>query len=270
MAIYGKYANQLKESQSVITEGFLKKLFTKTIKKNSKPSIVYSCGVKKNDKECYGGQKSIPDAIKWWVCACYKGVQNKGIVTFPRESYYKDLEKNNTYVYISKYKHEENDEGNTYGERNKFTLIESSEEGNIMDLIKKYNIKIDIQDNTALINKRSKMYKDACKIAKKIIDDLSKEDPQIKKGFSVVNSSNNDSDYDSLTDFEDNMDNSCEIISCDAWFYTNNKARDQEEYEKYSKAFDKIFGEFKRQVAFASVDYYGDWDDGPIVIIDNK
>jgi len=271
MGIYGHKIDNYLDNQ-VLTEGFLKRLLMAGSKKVNlnKVIIEYGCSVNKNEKECYGGQKTIVEAIKWWLCAVYKGVYMKDAVTFTRESYYKDLEKDNSYIYISKYKHEINENGNTYGEKNKFTHLEISDEGHILDLMNKYNIKIEIKDNTAFINRRAKMFKDACKIAKKIIDDLSKEDPQIKKGFRVVNPSMVDSDAESLADFEDNMDDSCEIISCDAWEYTNMKARDQVEYEKYSKAFDKVFGEFKKQITFVSVDYYGDWDDGPIVIIDKN
>lgn len=60
-----------------------------------------------------------------------------------------------------------------------------------------------------------------------------------------------------------------EVFWYDAWDFTNNKARDEGEYEKFDKVFlelmDKIEEELKRNKIDGTLDIYGDWDDGPVV-----
>ena len=269
MGQYGHKFDSLIESrnretrQQMLEEGaggFLKRLFSSKKSKNESKTV-YACGLK-GSKSSNGARNSESDALKFWICSVYNGNLDKGVVTFARDSYYKSLEKDNQELSISKFKQEKDSNGS-----DKYTFIETIAEDTVINLIKKYSIKIDVKDNSAIIKKRTKIYKDACSIASKIILDLSKEDPQVKKGFTVNKVSNDD---DNFISFVDNIDNDMEIISCDAWAYTNNKARDEEEYNKYIKAFNNIYNELKKQITFASVDYYGDWDDGPICIVDNK
>jgi len=221
---------------------------------------VYSCSVI-IDKDNVSNNKSVKDAIIYWICACYSGKLENGVIIFPKESFYKQLVDENKYIYISKFNHKYNPKGITYGEQHKYKFISVEDKGNVMSLISKYSIKTKVKDNGIKEDDREKIYKDACKIANKVILDLSKSDPNIKKGFNVVNHD----EYD-LSDFINGIDNYIDIIYCDAWSYTNNKARDEEEYNKYQQALDNVVEEFKNRVKFAKVEYDGDWDDGCLEI----
>ena len=74
--------------------------------------------------------------------------------------------------------------------------------------------------------------------------------------------------------FLDGEDNYFHIIHYDAWKFTNNKARDDSEYEKFDKVLKELIDNLEIEVDKnnlpGKIDCYGDWDDGPIVFILNK
>lgn len=281
------YGNYLEESYNdkVIKEGIIQTLKNMYKSRRIKKLIAYDCDLDKkpNDKSSkyytsnyysIRNNTSPSISIKQWICACYKATLEKGKLIFLNKSKYNELIKDNHYLYILKYYYEYNSDPKivTNGDEEKRItekFLEITDEGNVVDLMQKYSIEYEIRDNSAIINRRRKMFNDACAIARKIISDAAKEDPQIKKGFSVPKFDKDDSEYE---DFINNISHDITIVDCDAWGYTNNKARDEAEYDKYNTAFGKIYvplnNAITKSINDADIDYAGDWDDGPIILID--
>jgi hypothetical protein len=251
--------NLRSNQEEFLYEGFIKKLMDKV---NNKETTGYYCSTEKTN--IYSINKSPAESIKRYICDIFNAIVKDGVVCFPKDQYYNQMEKDNVKVYIFKVKESiKKTSGNskTYD----YSVINTEDEGNILDLIKKYQIKTKIEDNSKISQRRSKLYKDTIVIVKKVLADMSKEDPQIKKGFTIPVQ---DEDFkEEMQRFEDNIDNSVAILNCDAWDYTNNKART--EYENYDKAFSKVFKTLKDNLSI-SIDYFGDWDGGDIVLIDKE
>ena len=92
---------------------------------------------------------------------------------------------------------------------------------------------------------------------------------KLKGGFTLTKLDEDEKEY--LEEFTNGFCNYFNIIECDAWKFTNNKARDDSEYDKYEKVFleilSKLDEKFKKNNIPGGTDYHGDWDDGPIVFV---
>ena len=248
-----------------VNEGFLSKLMNmfknKDKKRDSKPVTRYYISLKlkepgtvsKNDIFYYGSKKK---AILAYLRGFYQiNVEKCTISSSNNKKLEKDLDK---MVFL-----------NTL-EASATTKIVEVEEAPLSDLMKKYGIKLTVSEETDKMEKeRTKIYRDCITIVKGYINQLKSEYPNITKGFEVTNYFSDD-EYDDLSDFVSGFNDYICLIDCDAWAYTNNKARTEEEYENYSKCFDTLYDQLKKNnilAKYGTIDYYGDWDDGPIVLI---
>lgn len=139
------------------------------------------------------------------------------------------------------------------------------DKGKISDLINKYKIEYDVVNTEETKKYRSQLFKKLQIIAKNAIN-KAKNDGLSVLGFTVYSGKDEYGDED---EFFLGLQNYIDLVDCDAWEFTKNKARDDNEYDKYSKSFGVIYkyidDEIKSQGIKGKLDYYGDWDSGPIV-----
>jgi RNA polymerase-interacting CarD/CdnL/TRCF family regulator len=140
--------------------------------------------------------------------------------------------------------------------------------GTVQEAIDKYNINIEISDTSKIEKERKQIFNMATKYAKNSLDNVFKKYPEYKKrhGFSLVYK--DDDNYERFISGEDKY---LPLIYCDAWNFTNNKARDDSEYEIYNKALSIITKELSETIkndnklySIGTIEYTGDWDDGTI------
>ena len=211
--------------------------------------------------------KSKKDAIEFLLRWKYSLHDKSKTIT--KSNYEKVFKDNDTYyLYTVKAKTSEGVENDFV----KDIKIIDKKEGTLKEFIDKYNIKKDIASEKEFKD-RGKLQKEAANVAKSIITKLKSKYPKIEDGFGVImydKFHEDDIEYKRLIEFKYGMENYIDIIWCDAWEYTDQKARAEELYNGYIECFNDIFGEFKKvmeKYKNVTVDYYGDWDDGPIVII---
>lgn len=142
--------------------------------------------------------------------------------------------------------------------------------GTALGALSKFNIKYEIIDTSSVEKERKAIRNKAIKIANDIIKEAKKL-PEWDNCYSVYKDS--DLDEDDIEFWNTGIENYIDIIDYDLDKYNGNK-REYFGTKECSKMFDFIYGNFKKRVESeinnASVDYYGDWDAGPIVIEINK
>ena len=142
--------------------------------------------------------------------------------------------------------------------------------GTALGALSKFNIKYEIIDTSSVEKERKAIRNKAIKIANDIIKEAKKL-PEWDNCYDVYKDSDLDSDY--IEFWNTGIENYIDIIDYDLDKYNGNK-REYFGTKECSKIFDFIYGNFKKRVESeinnASIDYYGDWDAGPIVIEINK
>lgn len=142
--------------------------------------------------------------------------------------------------------------------------------GTALGALSKFNIKYEIIDTSSVEKERKAIRNKAIKIANDIIKEAKKL-PEWDNCYSVYKDS--DLDEDDIEFWNTGIENYIYIIDYDLDKYNGNK-REYFGTKECSKMFDFIYGNFKKRVESeinnASIDYYGDWDAGPIVIEINK
>lgn len=142
--------------------------------------------------------------------------------------------------------------------------------GTALGALSKFNIKYKIIDTSSVEKERKAIRNKAIKIANDIIKEAKKL-PEWDNCYSVYKDS--DLDEDDIEFWNTGIENYIDIIDYDLDKYNGNK-REYFGTKECSKMFDFIYGNFKKRVESeinnASIDYYGDWDAGPIVIEINK
>lgn len=135
--------------------------------------------------------------------------------------------------------------------------------GTMKELVSKYDIKFEVNDNSSIIRERTKIYNDLLKISKEIIKESMTKFPRKHCGFGPATFEEDDEKERFLS----GMTNEIDVIHCDAWDFCDGKARDDSEYRKYTDVFNWIFGQCREKMSnYGTIDYGGDWDDGPIYL----
>ena len=118
-------------------------------------------------------------------------------------------------------------------------------------LCEKFGVKYTIAQDV----NRKDIYNKIIRIVKSVLKDHI-------RGFGESN------DKEESLNFIEGLSDSLYVISYDAWEYTNGKARDENEYNKFNDRFNSILGQLNKalkdnniQGRFSSD---GDWDDGDI------
>jgi hypothetical protein len=275
MGIYGHAFDTYKKDNVIVKEsgiiGLLHKLFREKQKNKEfkqQPKTKYAVISSNPDTmlESYLCYDSINDAIMMYCRCIYNNWNKEGNKYIVSKSGYEKMQKDNTNVEIYEYYLTDKKKEAASFTYYYYKLGKKIDSGNLIDLIKSHNIKIEIKDITALENRRKQIISKSKSIAKTVIQNAYK-DSDVKRGFSIS------SDKEFEEEFIAGIDNNISIIDCDAWTFTD-KARDESEYQKYIDLFNKIYEDFSKQIESSildtKVDYYGDWDDGPIVVIDKK
>ena len=142
--------------------------------------------------------------------------------------------------------------------------------GDASKALSKFNIKYKIIDTSSVEKERKAIRNKAIKIANDIIQEAKKL-PEWDNCYSVYKDS--DLDEDDIEFWNTGIENYIYIIDYDLDKYNGNK-REYFRTNECSNMFNFIFGNFKKRVEAeinnASIDYYGDWDAGPIAIEINK
>ncbi len=138
----------------------------------------------------------------------------------------------------------------------------AKETGTVLEFAKKYGVDFVIDDSVSLnASILKKIYQEAVKSVTPVIKDLD--------GFNIY------ADEDELESFYEGDTKCISLIRCDAWEFTGGKARDSNEYDKYTVAYNKVVSDCTKALKsnsfankyFAKIDYDGDWDDGSIQMI---
>jgi hypothetical protein len=133
------------------------------------------------------------------------------------------------------------------------------------------HVNYEFRDNSAEYNRRKQISTKVISIAKKVLNDIGKD--TLNGGFKLVDFSK-DYGKEELELFLNCIEDYFSLVHYDAWKFTNNKARDEEEYEKFDNVFmnlmNRIQEELNKNNIKGKLDIYGDWDDGPIVFIIDK
>jgi len=127
------------------------------------------------------------------------------------------------------------------------------------------HVNYEFKDNSSATNKRKQVFSKVCSIVKKVFNEIGKE--TLNGGFGLSNYKD-EYEQELLDDFLNCINDYFPIFDYDAWEFTNNKARDEAEYEKFSKVMyeimDKIKKELDKNNISGSIEIFGDWDDGDV------
>lgn len=255
------------DKSEVIEEGFfskLKSLFNKGNKQKEKlPEYTYYVSsVEKSigsTVKTMRSDKSLSDAIGIYLVNVLEiGNLNFGVL----EIFKKNESKLSENIYVYKCKVIGVDNNKNYNIKIE-SIIYS---GAASATLSKFNIKYKIIDTSSIEKERKAIRNKAIKIANDIIKEAKKL-PEWDNCYSVYKDS--DLDEDDIEFWNTGIENYIDIIDYDLDKYNGNK-REYFGTKECSKMFDFIYGNFKKRVEAeinnASVDYYGDWDAGPIVI----
>ena len=269
MSIYGTYLNEAYDNSRYINEfgNILGKLFKKKKKINLNGGVkCYICSYTKysvgSSFSVYGDLiDTIAEAIRKFLCISF-GLRKDSNYTMNKKDNEKMVKDTKTvYLYKGTAKFKASSKGCLEYD---FKVDEILCEDTINTIINKYDIKFDIKDTTSVEKSRAKIYNEALKISKQIVKEALNKYPGGKAGFAANGFYDDDEKEEFLSGIEDNFP----VVNCDAWEYTGGKARDEEEYKKYTECFNFIYGQCKEKLSkYGKIDYYGDWDDGPIVLI---
>ena len=283
MSIYGNLLSEnvrlaIEESKlEILDEGIiqkLKNLFSKkSDKKDKKPESTTKYTVVSKDRYNVG-------AVETFLSMCVSNSVKEAIehhVTI-LSGEYKD---NQILLYSSKFDKIKNNEidiikleilsqeEKKYHKEYKCKVSEISESGKVIEILDRCKVSYKINNTGATEKYRRQLFKTLQSIAKEALSKTEK-DGLSTKGFSVNDGKETDTYGETEnSEFFIGLENYISIIDCDAWEFTNNKARDDEEYSKYMESFYKIYKYLDQGIKAKSIkgklDYYGDWDDGPIV-----
>ena len=222
-----------------------------------------------NVEETYTANKtSAKTALKLYLVQTYY-LDNKNHTISANNL--KKLEKDyDQYIYIVKYDSVIKDPKDKYGGYNN-KVVSIEKEGTIKELIDSYHINVSVSEVESRKEKeRLKIFKDATSKAKVILQSLKKQFPNIDKGFSIHDVTE-DSNEEYFNLFLIGEDDEISIIDCDAWEYCDGNARDMDRYQEYSDCMIAIYEKLGAELAkYGKLEYGGDWDDGPIDLVLNK
>ena len=126
-------------------------------------------------------------------------------------------------------------------------------------------VNYELKDYSSVANKRKQVFSKVCSIVKKVFNEIGKD--KLNGGFKI---SNYKEEYgqEQVEQFFNCIQDNFPIFYYDAWEFTNNKARDEGEFEKFNDVLIELMSKIKEELNKANIkgdiDSFGDWDDGDI------
>jgi hypothetical protein len=258
-SVLENYFNE-NSSIEILNEGILSRLFKNKSGKYKKGDICYICKGEIKQGEVvrvYNIYKDQSTAVLSYILSESGVVYNDNKVYTNKSWYSFDVEVSFAKCEIAKI----NKKSSISYDLKVIEIIDNNI--NYSKLLNKYSIEVVEGKVPANIKSgRMSVYNKVLQIAKQALSEI-----DVKKGFKIAN----DNEENGITEFSIGITNHVDIINCDAWAFTGNKARDEEEYNRYEKTFiellHKLDEKFKSNNIPGETDYYGDWDDGPIVFV---
>ena len=258
---------EYKNSDEVVNEGFITAIVHKVANRNK---VGYIVSVK---PENVGSRIDVcfpPSSLKY---AAYSALINYCDAAQSTDNTFSVRESNKSkletkiYVYkVSRFVDDKNPNSN----RKSVKIMSLAFEGTISEIASKTDVKVEIgkDPDKKFINERKAIYKKALAIAKEIFDEA-KKFPEYVGGFSIATVSKDDADGffegDPYYNYISLIDYNIRAAKSDLG------ARDLVHDKNFVKVFNFIYNELKSRISKAipeaTAEYYGDWDDGPFVLV---